>query len=294
VQPATPVPSFARPTFHPTTAEPHTRAPGSAPLMCADASSCTPQAQDSFARLLKAKANFATFCQGLKALYADLWQCAYATPECTAQYCHLSVCGPTSNTLANVNGNFTLIVHDYTNLTGTCAYASCDDFCTATPDPPPSPTFAPVFTRAPTSPAPANASCEIAAANAYCVPSVPALQVNASDFDTACDNARAYFASMLSCSYGSARFGNCSEAACLHDACAAGGGGGNSSTLSRADAYLTGLARTASGGLNGTCVFATCEQACAPLPSSSSPPSARAATASLGALIAGVVLFLVI
>jgi len=247
--------------------------------MCADASSCTPKAQDSFSRLLKAHANFATFCQGLKALYADLWQCAYATPDCTAQYCRSSVCGPTSNTLANVNGNFTLIVSAYTNLTGTCAYASCDDFCAATPDLPPSPTSAPAFTRAPTL---ANATCDVAAASAYCAPSVPAL-ANASDFATACDHARTYFASVLSCWYGAARFGNCSEPACVNDACA-----GSSALLTRADAYLTALARTASGGLNGTCAFATCQQACAP--SSPSSVARAAASASLGALIAAVAL----
>jgi len=201
---------------------------------------------------------YAYDCLAVKQLFAQYWGCFYASGNaCTSFPICLEACA--LDGLAPLNGNVSLLVKIVSHGdSGICTYSSCNAFC-AGPTVPPSSSPAPP-TSAPLSP---NSTCQATAVEQACAAHA-ALPANNSDYDTACRNAKTYEANLKYCMYATTLYGNCSQAFCL-EAC-------NATNLADANDAIATLARSASGGGNGTCLYSTCQEACMPAaPSSASP-----------------------
>ena len=112
-------------------------------------------------------------------------------------------------------------------------------------------------------------TCYIYDAYVACAKTTP-LPANASDFSTACAHEKTYRGNLNSCVYASTQFGD----ACTFDECASDPTYCWVGQIDYYNAELTQAAIALSGGLNGSCAYTTCQQACAAIaPSPFSPTS---------------------
>jgi len=216
--------------------------------------------------------DFAFACSVLRQIISDFWGCFYAgDAACTVPSLCYDYCAATGLNL--INGNFTnsakVISH---GQLGTCTYPSCVAYCSG---PTSYPTASPEAPSA--SPASPNSTCETAAVTEECTAKLPP-PANSSDFDTACNNAKTYVANIEFCAFASTQYGNCTQAACL-GSCGATG-------LAEGNMEIASLATLLAGGANGTCTYATCQDACTSAAPSSASRAAATAAALLGVVFA--------
>jgi len=123
-----------------------------------------------------------------------------------------------------------------------------------------------------------NSTCHYGKALESCDKSIVPPQ-NASSFDAACTNVKNTWGSIQHCVLTSTAFGNCTVAACETEC--------NSTDLWELNTVITHAAIALSGGLNGTCTYASCTDACTALAPSSAAHAFTSTLVAAAVLAAG-------